>query len=138
MQWQHPTHQELVACFQRQWEQQGVTTEGLLHALPAQVQQAAIELLAEPYSLGAWDARYEIQVPDPTDHLAGLAFRSVMHLKLRFVQELMATQLNALAGASAEEEGTALQVYQDLQATQTRIARALGIVVFPIPQGPGV
>lgn len=97
------------------------------------IRSTAIDLMATPHTVSAhWEARYQIHTAKEQDELAQTAFKHILRLKLRLVQQLIEENRTTLASGThqPQEEDELLQVHNALKQSEVKIARQLGIVVW--------
>ncbi len=96
------------------------------------IQKTAIDLTASPYEVsGQWEERYEIYTTKEEDNLHNTAFKNILRLKLRLIQQLIEENKGELKDSpTSEEEDRLLQVHIALKQSEATIAGQLGIVVW--------
>lgn len=128
-----PRYKTLFQKFKDQWQQNNdLTAKNFIQHQPQQIKNTAIEVIANPYTLGQWQKYYQINIPQEHENLQQWCFKSIQYLKLQHTQQLLSNNLKALEQANDENEiNTLLATYTRLQKTTQQIAKTLTIVITP-------
>ncbi|XWN35639.1 MAG: DNA primase [Roseivirga sp.] len=96
------------------------------------IKKTAIDLTAQPYTISDhWEEQHQIYTAKEEDDLHKTAFKNVLRLKLRLVQQLIEENRAGLQQSlTPEEEDQLLQVHTALKQAEAAIAQQLGIVVW--------
>ncbi|MCG8340132.1 MAG: DNA primase, partial [Cytophagales bacterium] len=94
------------------------------------IKKFVIDLIAEPYEISdQWEERYQIYVTKEDAMLHQAAFKNILRLKLRLIQQLIEDNRAALKNNTALEEEKLLKVHEVLKKSEMEIAKQLSIVV---------
>lgn len=130
---QTSTYRTIIEHFRQQLAQGRVTdaTYFIQHQDEA-IQKTAIDLTASPYEVSNhWEERHQIYITKEEDNLHETAFKTILRLKMRLVQQLIADNQKWLkTKATHEEEDKLLQVHIALKQSEATIAQQLGIVIW--------
>ncbi len=103
-----------------------------IHHQDDDIQREAIDLMASPYTVSdQWEERHQIAIEKEEDDVNQAAFKNILRLKLRLVQQLITENQEALKKApNAEEEDKLLHIHSELKQAEGSIAKQLGIVIW--------
>jgi DNA primase len=128
-----PEYKEIMEQFQRQLAQGNVVsiTYFIQHQDDA-IRKTAIDLTASPYEVSDyWEERHQIYTAKEEDNLHQTAFKNILRLKLRLIQQLIEDNRVGLQnGLGDEEEDKLLQIHAVLKQSEASIAQQLGIVIW--------
>ncbi|MEM9417001.1 MAG: DNA primase [Bacteroidota bacterium] len=128
-----PAYKTILEHFQQQLAQGNVVdaTYFIRHEDEA-LKKAVIDLTASPYDISThWEERHQIYTAKEEDDLHQTAFKNILRLKLRLIQQLIEENRAGLQNNPAPaEEDKLLQVHTALKESEAAIAQQLGIVVW--------
>ena len=128
-----PEYKAILAHFQQQLVQGNVVDATyFIQGEDETFKKTAIDLTASPYEVSAhWEDRYQIYTAKEEDELHQTAFKNILRLKLRLIQQLIEDNRTGLQSNPApEEEDRLLQVHAALKQSEAAIAQELGMVVW--------
>ncbi len=96
------------------------------------LKKTVIDLTASPYELSAcWEDKHQIYTAKEEDKLHQTAFKNILRLKLRIIQQLIEDNRVGLKNnPPPEKEDHLLQVHASLKQSESAIAKQLGIVIW--------
>ena len=96
------------------------------------LKKVAIDLTASPYAISDhWEGKHQIYTAREEDDLYQTAFKHILRLKLRLIQQLIEEHRTGLQqGLAPEAEEEVLQVHTALKKSEAAIAQQLGVVVW--------
>jgi DNA primase len=128
-----PEYKKIMEHFQRQLAQGNVAdvTYFTQHQDDA-MRRTAIDLTASPYEVSDyWEERHQIYTAKEEDDLHQTAFKNILRLKLRLIQQLIEDNRVGLQNNLAhEEEDRLLQIHAALKQSEAIIAQQLGMVIW--------
>lgn len=128
-----PEYKAILEHFQRQLAQ-GVVVDAtyFVQGEDETLKKTVIDLTASPYGVSAhWEDRYQIYTAKEEDALHQTAFKNILRLKFRLVQQLIEDNRAGLQNSpEPEEEDRLLQVHAALKESEGAIAQQLGIVIW--------
>jgi DNA primase len=126
-----PIYQEILTIFREQFLQGNIlkAQHFIGHQLD-NIQQEAINLSSERYSISDQWVKHDIHVPTEIDKLADLAFQNILRLKKAYNEQQMKEIMKKMSQTADMDEQTRL-LEQFMQAKQIEkdIANELGTVV---------
>ena len=126
-------YKAILEHFQRQLAQ-GVVVDAtyFVQGEDETLKKTVIDLTASPYGVSAhWEDRYQIYTAKEEDALHQTAFKNILRLKFRLVQQLIEDNRAGLQNSpEPEEEDRLLQVHAALKESEGAIAQQLGIVIW--------
>jgi DNA primase len=126
-----PIYQEILTIFREQFLQGNILNAQhfIGHQLD-NIQQEAINLSSERYSISDQWVKHDIHVPTEIDKLADLAFQNILRLKKAYNEQQMKEIMKKMSQTADMDEQTRL-LEQFMQAKQIEkdIANELGTVV---------
>mmetsp|Transcript_9887 Transcript_9887/g.22832 ORF Transcript_9887/g.22832 Transcript_9887/m.22832 type:complete len:517 (+) Transcript_9887:618-2168(+) len=128
-----PAYRKIIEHFQHQIVQGNVIdTNYFTQHQDEEIQKTAINLTASPYAVSDyWDTRHQIYTAREEDTLHQTAFKNILRLKLRLIQQLIAENQAELKNEpKEEEEDKLLQIHMTLKQSEASIAQQLGIVIW--------
>jgi DNA primase len=128
-----PEYRKIMEHFQQQLAQGNVvnTTYFVKHE-DETMSKTAIDLAASPYEVSDyWEEEHQIYTSREEDDLHQTAFKNILRLKLRLVQQLIEENRAGLQNTPEPEvEDQLLQVHTSLKQSEASIANQLGIVIW--------
>jgi DNA primase len=128
-----PEYKMIIEHFQQQLAQGNVVdaTYFIQHQ-DETMQKTAIDLTASPYEVSDyWEERHQIYTAKEEDNLHQTAFKNILRLKLRLIQQLIEDNREGLQNIlKHEEEDRLLQIHAALKQSEATIANQLGIVIW--------
>ncbi len=128
-----PEYKNIMEHFQHQLAQGNVVdaTYFIQHQ-DETMQKTAIDLTASPYEVSDhWEERHQIYTAKEEDDLHQTAFKNILRLKLRLIQQLIEDNKAGLQNSLGDkEEDKLLQIHIALKQSEASIAHQLGIVVW--------
>ena len=129
MNFKTPVYQEILTiCRQKFLEGVVVDTHYFInHPIP-EIQQEAIHLVAEKYSVSElWLSKHEIIVPTETEKLHQMAYTNILRLKKAFNDEHIKTLMTQLSSSkNADEQTQILMALMEAKNLEKQIAKELG------------
>lgn len=129
---ENETYKALFEAFKERHEEGEVIDSGYFIKNPQHpLQSVVIDLMAEPHSISEqWMLRYHSYTTTEKDDLEKTAFKNILRLKLKLIQNLVKENQEALRSARDEkQEESLLQVHAQLKSYEVAIAKELGTVV---------
>lgn len=128
-----PEYRKIMEHFQQQLAQGNVvgTTYFIKHQ-DETMKKTAIDLAASPYEVSDhWEEEHQIHTAKEEDDLHQAAFKNILRLKLRLIQQLIEDNRAGLQSTPEPEvEDQLLRVHTFLKQSEIRIAQQLGIVIW--------
>jgi DNA primase len=128
-----PEYRKIMENFQQQLVQGNVVdaTYFIQHQDDT-IKKTAIDLMASPYEVSDhWEERHQIYTAKEEDDLHQTAFKNILRLKLRLIQQLIEDNRVGFQNSLAyEEEDKLLQIHVSLKQSEASIAQQLGIVIW--------
>lgn len=128
-----PIYQQILAMYQQQLiANKTVDASFFIQHQEKNIQKAAIDLTATPYAVSdQWQERYQIYIPQEADNLFQTAYKNILRLKLRLIQQLIEENTQTLKqNTDAQEQDKILQIHVALKQSEVAITQQLGIVVI--------
>jgi len=128
-----PEYKTILTHFQQQLAQgSGVNASYFIRHEDEVIKKTAIDLAASPHEISSyWEERHQIYTAKEEDDLHQTAFKNILRLKLRLIQQLIEDNRAGFQNnPEPEEEDRLLQVHTALKESEASIARQLGIVVW--------
>lgn len=128
-----PEYKAIVEHFQQQLAQgKVVDATYFIQGEDETFKKTTIDLTASAYEVSAhWEDRYQIYTAKEEDELHQTAFKNILRLKLRLIQQLIEDNRTGLqSNPEPEEEDRLLQVHAALKQAEAAIAQELGMVVW--------
>ena len=128
-----PEYQAILEHFQHQLAQgKVVDATYFIQREDEPLKKTVIDLTASPYEVSThWEERHQIYTTKEEDDLHQTAFKNILRLKLRLIQQLIEDNRVGLQNdPEPEEEDRLLQVHAALKQSEGAIAQELGIVVW--------
>jgi DNA primase len=126
-----PIYQQVLTIFREQFTQ-GIVPNGAFfigHEI-AEIQQEAINLSSERYSLSEQWVKHEIFVPTEVEKLADLAFQNILRLKKTYNELVMKDLMKQISQTKdAEEQNRLLEMFMQAKEVEKQISSELGTVV---------
>lgn len=126
-----PIYQQILMIF-RKYFTQGIVPDGqyfMGHEI-SEIQQEAINLSSERYSLSDQWVKHEIFVPSEMDKLADLAFQNILRLKKTYNELMMKDLMKQISQTKdAEEQNRLLEMFMQAKEVEKQISVELGTVV---------
>ncbi|MDZ7899771.1 MAG: DNA primase [Arcicella sp.] len=126
-----PIYQKILTIFREQF-MQGNVPEGAFfigHEI-SEIQQEAINLSSERYSISEQWVKHEIFVPSEMDKLADLAFQNILRLKKTYNELMMKDLMKQISQTKdAEEQNRLLEMFMQAKEVEKQISMELGTVV---------
>ena len=133
VQFSTPEYRKIIEHFQHQLTQGNVVdaTYFIQHQ-DETMQKTAIDLSTSPHEVSDyWEARHQIYTAKEEDDLYQTAFKNILRLKLRLIQQLIEDNRTELQNSlEHDEEERLLQIHGALKQSEASIARQLGIVIW--------
>jgi DNA primase len=126
-----PIYQQVLTIFREQFTQGNVPDGAFFmgHEI-SEIQQEAINLSSERYSLSDQWVKHEIFVPTEVEKLADLAFQNILRLKKTYNELMMKDLMKQIAQTKdAEEQNRLLEMFMQAKEVEKQISRELGTVV---------
>ena len=126
-----PIYQQILMIFREQFVM-GTVPDGqhfVGHEI-SEIQQEAINLSSERYSLSDQWVKHEIFVPSEMDKLADLAFQNILRLKKTYNELIMKDLMKQISQTKdAEEQNHLLEMFMQAKEVEKQISMELGTVV---------
>ena len=126
-----PIYQQILMIFREQFVI-GTVPDGAFfmgHEI-SEIQQEAINLSSERYSLSDQWVKHEIFVPSEMDKLADLAFQNILRLKKTYNELMMKDLMKKISQTKdAEEQNSLLEMFMQAKEVEKQISMELGTVV---------
>ena len=126
-----PIYQQILTIFREQFVM-GTVPDGqhfMGHQI-SEIQQEAINLSSERYSLSDQWVKHEIFVPSEMDKLADLAFQNILRLKKTYNELMMKDLMKQISQTKdAEEQNRLLEMFMQAKEVEKQISMELGTVV---------
>ena len=126
-----PIYQQILTIFREQFVK-GTVPNGqhfMGHEI-SEIQQEAINLSSERYSLSDQWVKHEIFVPSEMDKLADLAFQNILRLKKTYNELMMKDLMKQISQTKdAEEQHRLLEMFMQAKEVEKQISMELGTVV---------
>ena len=126
-----PIYQQILTIFREQFVI-GTVPDGqhfVGHEI-SEIQQEAINLSSERYSLSDQWVKHEIFVPSEMDKLADLAFQNILRLKKTYNELMMKDLMKQISQTKdAEEQNRLLEMFMQAKEVEKQISMELGTVV---------
>lgn len=126
-----PVCQRVLILYKEQLEQGRVLTlQALLDHEDSDIRKEAVDLSTERYELSPnWSDKFQIAVAHERDALRLSAYRSVLRLKFRIIQKMIADNMEKMKSAMDENEINGyISIQQGLKQMEMDIANELGNV----------
>ena len=126
-----PIYQEILSIFREQFLQGNIldAQHFIGHQLE-NVQQEAINLSSERYSISDQWVKHEIIVPTEIDKLADLAFQNILRLKKAYNEQQMKDLMKQMSQTfDINEQTRLLEMFMQAKNIEKDIAKELGTVV---------
>ena len=126
-----PIYQEILTMFREQFLQGNIlNAQHFIGHKLEKIQQEAINLSSERYSISDQWVKHEINVPTEIDKLADLAFQNILRLKKAYNEQQMKDIMKQIAQTSDITEQTRLlEMFMQAKNIEKDIAKELGTVV---------
>ena len=126
-----PIYQEILSIFREQFLQGNIlNAQHFIGHQLENIQQEAINLSSERYSISDQWVRHEIIVPTEIDKLADLAFQNILRLKKAYNEQQMKDLMKQMSQTSDMTEQTRLlEMFMQAKNIEKDIAKELGTVV---------
>jgi DNA primase len=96
----------------------------------SEIQQEAINLSSERYSLSEQWVKHEIFVPTELEKLADLAFQNILRLKKTYNELMMKDLMKQISQTkNPEEQNRLLEMFMEAKEVEKQISKELGTVV---------
>ena len=127
-----PIYQEILSMFREQFLQGNIlNAQHFIGHQVENIQQEAINLSSERYSISDQWVKHEIIVPTEIDKLADLAFQNILRLKKAYNEQQMKDIMKQIAQTSDMTEQTRLlEMFMQAKNIEKDIAKELGTVVI--------
>lgn len=127
-----PIYQEILSIFREQFLQGNIlNAQHFIGHQIENIQQEAINLSSERYSISDQWVKHEIIVPTEIDKLADLAFQNILRLKKAYNEQQMKDIMKQIAQTSDMTEQTRLlEMFMQAKNIEKDIAKELGTVVI--------
>lgn len=127
-----PIYQEILSMFREQFLQGNIlNAQHFIGHQVENIQQEAINLSSERYSISDQWVKHEIIVPTEIDKLADLAFQNILRLKKAYNEQQMKDIMKQIAQTSDMSEQTRLlEMFMQAKNIEKDIAKELGTVVI--------
>ncbi len=126
-----PIYQQILTIFREQFVK-GTVPNGqhfMGHEI-SEIQQEAINLSSERYSLSDQWVKHEIFVPTELQKLADLAFQNILRLKKSYNELMMKDLMKQISQTKdAEEQHRLLEMFMQAKEVEKQISMELGTVV---------
>lgn len=126
-----PIYQEILTIFREQFLQGNIlNAQHFIGHQLENIQQEAINLSSERYSISDQWVKHEIIVPTEIDKLADLAFQNILRLKKAYNEQQMKDIMKQMSQTSDMTEQTRLlEMFMQAKNIEKDIAKELGTVV---------
>lgn len=126
-----PIYQEILSIFREQFLQGNIlNAQHFIGHQLEKIQQEAINLSSERYSISDQWVKHEIIVPTEIDKLADLAFQNILRLKKAYNEQQMREIMKQISQTSDMIEQTRLlEMFMQAKNIEKEIAKELGTVV---------
>ncbi len=126
-----PIYQEILTIFREQFLQGNIlNAQHFIGHQLENIQQEAINLSSERYSISDQWVKHEIIVPTEIDKLADLAFQNILRLKKAYNEQQMKDLMKQISQTSDMIEQTRLlEMFMQAKNIEKDIAKELGTVV---------
>ncbi len=126
-----PIYQEILTIFREQFLQGNIlNAQHFIGHHLENIQQEAINLSSERYSISDQWVKHEIIVPTEIDKLADLAFQNILRLKKAYNEQQMKDIMKQISQTSDMNEQTRLlEMFMQAKQIEKDIAKELGTVV---------
>ena len=127
-----PIYQEILSIFREQFLQGNIlNAQHFIGHKLENIQQEAINLSSERYSISDQWVKHEIIVPTEIDKLADLAFQNILRLKKAYNEQQMKDIMKQMSQTSDMTEQTRLlEMFMQAKNIEKDIAKELGTVVI--------
>ncbi len=127
-----PIYQEILSIFREQFLQGNIlNAQHFIGHQLENIQQEAINLSSERYSISDQWVKHEIIVPTEIDKLADLAFQNILRLKKAYNEQQMKDIMKQMSQTSDIVEQTRLlEMFMQAKNIEKDIAKELGTVVI--------
>ena len=127
-----PIYQDILSIFREQFLQGNIlNAQHFIGHQVENIQQEAINLSSERYSISDQWVKHEIIVPTEIDKLADLAFQNILRLKKAYNEQQMKDIMKQIAQTSDMTEQTRLlEMFMQAKNIEKDIAKELGTVVI--------
>jgi DNA primase len=127
-----PIYQEILSIFREQFLQGNIlNAQHFIGHQLENIQQEAINLSSERYSISDQWVKHEIIVPTEIDKLADLAFQNILRLKKAYNEQQMKDIMKQMSQTSDMIEQTRLlEMFMQAKNIEKDIAKELGTVVI--------
>ncbi len=127
-----PIYQEILSIFREQFLQGNIlNAQHFIGHQIESIQQEAINLSSERYSISDQWVKHEIIVPTEIDKLADLAFQNILRLKKAYNEQQMKEIMRKMSQTSDMTEQTRLlEMFMQAKNIEKDIAKELGTVVI--------
>ena len=127
-----PIYQEILSIFREQFLKGNIlNAQHFIGHQVENIQQEAINLSSERYSISDQWVKHEIIVPTEIDKLADLAFQNILRLKKAYNEQQMKDIMKQIAQTSDMTEQTRLlEMFMQAKNIEKDIAKELGTVVI--------
>jgi DNA primase len=127
-----PIYQEILSIFREQFLQGNIlNAQHFIGHQLEKIQQEAINLSSERYSISDQWVKHEIIVPTEIDKLADLAFQNILRLKKAYNEQQMKDIMKQMSQTSDMIEQTRLlEMFMQAKNIEKDIAKELGTVVI--------
>lgn len=127
-----PIYQEILSIFREQFLKGNIlNAQHFIGHQIENIQQEAINLSSERYSISDQWVKHEIIVPTEIDKLADLAFQNILRLKKAYNEQQMKDIMKQIAKTSDMTEQTRLlEMFMQAKNIEKDIAKELGTVVI--------
>jgi DNA primase len=126
-----PIYQQVLTIFREQFTQGNVPDGAFFmgHEI-SEIQQEAINLSSERYSLSDQWVKHEIFVPTELEKLADLAYQNILRLKKTYNELTMKDLMKQISQTKdAEEQNRLLEMFMQAKEMEMQISKELGTVV---------
>ena len=126
-----PIYQQILTIFREQFVKGNVPNgQHFMGHEISEIQQEAINLSSERYSLSDQWVKHEIFVPSEMDKLADLAFQNILRLKKTYNELMMKDLMKQISQTKdAEEQHRLLEMFMQAKEVEKQISMELGTVV---------
>ena len=133
---QTPVYQKMIQVYREQISLGHVPTDDLfLSHADAEIRQEAIAMITLRHEVSSnWKDKFQIFIALESDDLADTAFKSILRLKRRLLQQMMEEAMAKIKEAeqlqlAGDKVNELLQVYLELKKIKLKIDKELGIVI---------
>ena len=132
MNFETPIYQEILTIFREQLLQGNIlNAQHFIGHKLEKIQQEAINLSSERYSISEAWVKHDIIVPTEIDKLADLAFQNILRLKKAYNEQQMKEIMKKMSQTSDMTEQThLLEMFMQAKNIEKDIAKELGTVVI--------